>query len=136
MPWSSLKSQKKQPAGLFNLCRMLIKLRKKEPILQQDSIAGKNVLFYDNESGEPHTLAVRWNKGKTFFLILTNPKGINTKISREIKIRGLPEGKYLGRELLEKGDTAVKAESEDNVISINDCPTRGRGFLIYKFEKI
>jgi len=135
MPWSSLATQSKLPVSLFNLTRLLIKLRGKNPELQRDRLAGKKTVFYDSEKDEPQTTAIRWAGGDSFYFFITNPEGFNTRISRELKVKGLPDGNYLGKDLLQQGQPEVEAEAEDGQVSISDCPTGGLGFLIYRFQR-
>ena len=135
MPWGNFERQKKMPVSLFNLCRTLIRLRSAHPELRHDRIANKPVVFYDAEWDEPLTASVRTMNRKSFFLLVSNPEGVNTKFSREIKVPGVPDGNYSGINLLQPTHAKLTAEAEDGNINFSDCPTEGLGFLIYRFTK-
>lgn len=136
MPWNTLPVHLARPAGTFHLARTLIQLRKENEVFRRDTIDGTPVVFQDDEKDEPHALTVRWRQGDVFYLTVCNPGGVDTRLSREFKIPGLPDGKYVGRELLTPDEAGVRAEAEKGSLSVSRCPTQGRGFLIYRFTKV
>ena len=135
MPWTGFTRQKKLPVSLYNLTRLLIRLRMKYPEMRHDRIKGRQTVFYDGEKDEALTTAIRTFDRKTFFLLVSNPAGLNTKISRDIEVPGFPNGVCYGVNLLQPAQPKIKAEAEDGNITITDCPTDGLGYLVYKFTR-